>query len=78
MAVASSRAGQVLAQPLFCRLNVHMRVLNTCEVDVQELIRAEQSRKTDIMQILCTDLKVTLNYGLELLAILAYSMAILY
>ena len=78
MAVASSRAGQVLAQPLFCRLNVHMRILNTCEVDVQELIRAELSRKMDIMQILCTDLKVTLNYGLELSVILGYLMAIPY
>ena len=32
MAVASSRAGRVLTPPLFCRLNVHMCILNTCEV----------------------------------------------
>ena len=32
MAIASGRAGRVLAQPLFCRLNVHMPTLNTREV----------------------------------------------
>ena len=32
MAVASGRASRVLARPLFRRLNVHMRTLNTREV----------------------------------------------
>ena len=32
MAIASSRAGQVLAQSLFHRLNVHARTLNAREV----------------------------------------------
>ena len=32
MAVASGRASLVLAQPLFHRLNVHVRTLNTREV----------------------------------------------
>ena len=32
MAVASGRAGLVLARPLFRRLNVHMQTLNTCKV----------------------------------------------
>ena len=33
MAVASGRAGRVLARPLFRRLNVHMRTLNTCQAE---------------------------------------------
>ena len=32
MAVASGWAGRVLAQPLFRRLNVHVRTLNTREI----------------------------------------------
>ena len=32
IAVASGWAGQVLARPLFCRLNVHMCYSNTREV----------------------------------------------
>ena len=32
MVVASGWAGWVLAQQLFCKLNVHLRTLNTCEV----------------------------------------------
>ena len=32
MAVASGRAGRVLARPLFRRLNVHVRTLNASEV----------------------------------------------
>ena len=39
MAVASGRAGRVLTRPLFRRLNVHMRTLNTCAV---ALIRPAQ------------------------------------
>ena len=31
MPIASSRAGQVLAQPLLRQPNLHMRTLNTCE-----------------------------------------------
>ena len=39
MAVASGRAGQVLARPPFHGLNVYVRTLNTCEVVyVQELV----------------------------------------
>ena len=33
MAVASGRAGRVLARPHFRRLNVHMRTLNTCQAE---------------------------------------------
>ena len=32
IAVTSGQAGQVLAQPLFHRLNMHMHTLNACEV----------------------------------------------
>ena len=46
MAVASGRAGRVLARPLFRRLNVLMRTLNTREViRIGTSIYAEPSRK---------------------------------
>ena len=32
MAIASGQAGRVLARPLFCRLNMYVRTLNTREV----------------------------------------------
>ena len=38
MAVASGRAGRVLARPLFCRLSVHVRTLNSLGLHVKSYV----------------------------------------
>ena len=76
MAVASSRAGQVLAQPLFRRLNVHVRTLKT-----QEVVRIRTSKLSSLGKRLPNIVQISLtkgNVALGFSVISVYSMAIPY
>ena len=72
MAVASGRAGRVLARPLFRRLNVHVRTLNASEV-----IRIRTSKVGKRLPII-VQISQKGNVALGYVAILVYSMAISY
>ena len=67
MSVASGRAGRVLAQPLFRRLNAHVRALNT-----REVIRIRTSKPSRLRKLLpiivrfaLTGKKVTLRLDFQ-------------